>query len=94
LIADCKDCSSDRYRFFLFLGTGTFERVKVSGSKDSAIPAGFLADWPDTEAVGPFAGGSDAGGTDGTAADKPSGWGDWGPGSLVPGNRSSASRQA
>jgi hypothetical protein len=55
----------------------------VSGSKDSAIPAGFLADWPDTEAVGPFAGGSDARGPeargpDWTAADMPSGWGDWG----------------
>jgi len=61
---------------------------------DSANREGFLADWPDAEAVGPFAGGSDAGGTDGTAADKPSGWGDWGPGSLVPGNRSSASRLA
>ena len=94
MIADCKDCSSDRYRFFLFLGTGTFERVKVSGSKDSAIPAGFWTVWLDPDAVGPDAGGSDEGGTDGTAADKPSGWGDWGPGSLVPGNRSSASRLA
>jgi hypothetical protein len=49
----------------------------VSGSNDSAIPPGFLADWPDTDAVGPFAGGPDARGpeargTDGTE-DKPSG---------------------
>ena len=54
-------------------------------------------------AGGPFAGGPDAGGpdargpeargTDGTE-DKPSGWGDWGPGSLVPGDRSSDSRLA
>jgi hypothetical protein len=34
---------------------------------DSANREGFLADWPDTEAADP-----DAGGTDGTA-DKPSG---------------------
>jgi len=95
-------------RFFLFLGTGSLERVKVSGSNDSAIPPGFWTDWLDTDAVGPFAvgpfaggpfaggpfaGGPDAGGTDG-AADMPSGWGDWGPGSLVPGDRSSDSRLA
>jgi hypothetical protein len=121
LTADCKDCSSDRYRFFLFLGTGSLERVKVSGSNggespsgdavetpvgevleleglldavdDSANREGFLADWPDTEAGGPFAGGPDAGGTEGTE-DKPSGWGDWGPGSIEPGDRSSDSRLA
>lgn len=68
------------------------------GVDDSPIRAGFLADWPDTDAVGPFAGGPDARGpeargTDGTE-DKPSGWGDWGPGSLVPGDRSSDSRLA
>ena len=55
---------------------------------DSPIRAGFLADWPDTEAADP-----DAVGTDG-AADKPSGWGDWGPGSIEPGDRSSARRLA
>ena len=70
----------------------------MSGSNDSAIPPGFLADWPDTDAVGPFAGGPFVGtpvavGTDGTE-DKPSGWGDWGPGLLVPGDRSSDSRLA
>ena len=103
MTADCKDCSSDRYRVFLFLGTGSLERVKVSGSNDSAIPPGFWTDWLAPDAGGPDAGGpdaggpeargSDAGGTDGTA-DKPSGWGDWGPGSLVPGDRSSDSRLA
>jgi hypothetical protein len=55
---------------------------------DSANREGFLADWPDTEAADP-----DAVGTDGTA-DKPSGWGDWGAASLVPGERSSDSRLA
>jgi hypothetical protein len=113
LTADCKDCSSDRYRFFLFLGTGSLERVKVSGSNDSAIPPGFLADWPDTDAVGPFAGGPfaggpfagdpfagdpDAGDPDAVGpegpADMPSGWGNWGPGSIEPGDRSSDSRLA
>ena len=60
----------------------------LDGVDDSPIRVGFLADWPDTEAADP-----DAGGTDG-AADMPSGWGDWGPGSLVPGDRSSDSRLA
>ncbi len=70
----------------------------LDGVDDSPIRAGFLADWLDTEAVGPFAVGPDArgpeaGGTDGTE-DKPSGWRDWGPGSIEPGDRSSARRLA
>ena len=44
--------------------------------------------WPDREAAAP-----DAVGPEGPA-DMPSGWGDWGPGSLVPGERSSDSRLA
>ena len=34
------DCLSDGYRFFLCLGTGAFERVKVSGSNGGESPSG------------------------------------------------------
>ena len=47
---------------------------------DSADRAGFLAGWPDREAVGP-----DAVGPDGPA-DMPSGWGDWGAASFEGGD--------